>query len=218
MWEQIKDFPNYEVSDLGEVRNISLNKLITAHDNGLGYFQVKIRNDTGRLAKYVHRLVAEAYLPNTNPELEVHHKDHDKSNNRLENLCWVTKSENIRLARAFHTAKINNTAKINSICPQCKMYFKHKKYVDRVYCSNLCKYNSTKLSSIDEFVILGNSFIIWAMSNYPMTYLAKLCKCSDNGLRKRAVNLLGFLPDKVANSTNRPNTIDGLYAVFVEAA
>lgn len=57
---QIEGFPNYEVSDLGEVRNISLNKLITAHDNGLGYFQVKIRNDTGRLAKYVHRLVAEA--------------------------------------------------------------------------------------------------------------------------------------------------------------
>lgn len=209
MWEQIKDFPNYEVSDLGEVRNISLGIVLTAYDNGLGYFQVKLRNSTTKATKYVHRLVAEAFLPNTNPKLEVHHKDHDKANNRLENLSWVTKSENIRLAKVFHCKRVNST------CPQCKIEFKHINSITRVYCSNLCRTNSTKLTSIDNFLALGNDFIIWAVSNYPMTYLAKLCKCSDNGLRKRVLKSLGYLPVKLTNSDNRPSTAAQLYELFL---
>ena len=208
MWKQIEDFPNYEVSDLGEVRNIKLDMIMSLHDNGVGYLQVKLRNCKGRVAKYVHRLVAEAFLPNSNPELEVHHKDHDKTNNSVENLTWVTKSENIKYANSFHKKREV------SICAQCGCEYEHKKSVKRLYCSSSCVAKKNSAKSINEFIELGTSFIIWAVSNYPMTYLAKLCSCSDNGLRKRILSLLGYIPNKLSNGTNRPDNIGDLYSLF----
>jgi hypothetical protein len=71
-----------------------------------GYHTVVLRNGVDKpTCQYVHRLVAGAYLPNPLNLPEVNHKDFDVSNNKLENLEWVTTKQN-----KFHSI-VNNTNK-----------------------------------------------------------------------------------------------------------
>lgn len=98
-------FSHYEVSNLGRVRsNIkSYQKetmtytdyyLISFQDNGHGYLSL---NYKGRNI-YLHRLVAEAFIPNPHNLPEVNHIDGNKYNNCVSNLEWVTRSENVKHA------------------------------------------------------------------------------------------------------------------------
>ena len=59
-----------------------------------GYLRTKVNNRN----KSIHRLVAETYLPNDNNALQVNHKDGNKENNHVDNLEWVTQSENLHHA------------------------------------------------------------------------------------------------------------------------
>jgi hypothetical protein len=71
---------------------------------GNGYWFVGLyRRDDGRRAVngYLHRLVAEAFLPNPDGLPEVNHKDGDKSNNAVSNLEWMTSSQN-----RFHRSRV----------------------------------------------------------------------------------------------------------------
>ena len=63
-----------------------------------GYFMVSICKNKQKKDLYIHRIVAELYLPNPDNLPEVHHKDNDKSNNNIDNLQWTTKSMNCRMS------------------------------------------------------------------------------------------------------------------------
>lgn len=101
-WRSILGFEgHYEVSNRGRVRRVSDGKGATpgrvkrlvVHRNG--YLTVQLQVSGSRRRAYVHRLVAEAFLPNENQERkEVNHKDADKTNNVIENLEWVSRQEN----------------------------------------------------------------------------------------------------------------------------
>ena len=62
---------------------------------GHGYLMVDLHGDKGLKKKYVHRIVAEAFIPNPNGLPQVNHKDEDKTNNVVENLEWCTASYNM---------------------------------------------------------------------------------------------------------------------------
>ena len=94
-WKEVKGFPGYEVSSLGNVRSLSFNRtgtpgLLTPIANTSGYFQVSLK---GKFL-CVHRLVAEAFLPNPDGLPEADHLDRNKSNNAVSNLQWKTLSAN----------------------------------------------------------------------------------------------------------------------------
>lgn len=93
MWKTIQDFTKYEVSDQGEIRNIKTKRILKPSKCANGYLQVHLRRDNKTHFKYVHRLVAEAFLEG---EGEVNHLDGNSSNNSIHNLEWVTHKENIR--------------------------------------------------------------------------------------------------------------------------
>ena len=63
-----------------------------------GYESVTLRKNGRQRRLYVHRLVAEAFLPNEQSLREVNHRDENKSNNTLENLEWCSHSYNMKYA------------------------------------------------------------------------------------------------------------------------
>ena len=94
-WKSVQDNDNYQVSNYGRVRNvIRSSRILTPSNNGNGYLRVDLYRDGTRQKHFVHRLVAKAFLPNAKELPEVNHIDHTRSNNLLENLEWVTSSEN----------------------------------------------------------------------------------------------------------------------------
>ena len=84
VWKTIEDFPSYEVSNLGRVRNKKTSKLLTLIPDKDGYLRVHLNNDKN--VKRVHRLVAQAFIPNKTNKDQVNHKDGDKTNNAVDNL------------------------------------------------------------------------------------------------------------------------------------
>lgn len=95
-WKTINGFSNYEISDQGEVRNKTTNYILKGRMSKSGYLQVSIKKDeTNKFTnQYIHRLVALHFLNNDEQKREVNHKDGNKINNILDNLEWVTSSEN----------------------------------------------------------------------------------------------------------------------------
>lgn len=98
IWKDIPDFETYQVSNLGQVRNKKRDRLLTAHPSARGYMHVGLYKDDKRINVYVHRLVAAAFLERGDENLEVNHIDGDKSNNRVDNLEWCTRSDNTKHA------------------------------------------------------------------------------------------------------------------------
>lgn len=98
-----KDIPGYEdryqVSNLGNVKNAKGNTLKPCKHR-LGYLFVKLSTQGNSSCFYIHRLVAQAFLGSTLELTEVDHLNANKLDNRLENLEWVSRAENIRRAAA----------------------------------------------------------------------------------------------------------------------
>lgn len=90
----------YEVSNLGQVRNVkerrhtSIGRVLKPLPTTNGYFRVCLNKDGERRYISVHRIVATTFLGVPDSELQVNHIDGVKSNNRIDNLEWVTSKQN----------------------------------------------------------------------------------------------------------------------------
>ena len=99
-WKTIDGYNGkYAVSNKGDVKNLQNGKLVPQYDNGVGYKKVHLWKDgIGESRLYVHRLVAKTFIPHSAGREEVNHVDGNHSNNNVENLEWVTSSENSKHA------------------------------------------------------------------------------------------------------------------------
>lgn len=95
IWKTIKDYEKYEVSNLGQVRNKQTMKILKHGEIRGGYLQIELCNSGKKKFFYVHRLVAEAFIPNPNNFPQINHKDENKKNNFVDNLEWCTASYNV---------------------------------------------------------------------------------------------------------------------------
>ena len=86
-WEGV-----YQVSSEGQVRRLTINHP-TLMDNG--YMYASFYDKPRKQQKGLHRVVAEAFIPNPENKKEVNHKNGNKTDNRVENLEWVSPKENI---------------------------------------------------------------------------------------------------------------------------
>lgn len=107
VWKDVVGYEgHYQVSNLGNVRSVKNNniKMLTPKDNGVGYMKVNLRNNGNDKYAFVHRLVATAFLQEDPTRLFVNHINSIKGDNRVDNLEWVTKSENGK--HAFRSGKL----------------------------------------------------------------------------------------------------------------
>jgi len=94
-WKEIKDYPNYKVNSYGEIYSKNLNKKMKLKARKDGYVRVMLYNENGGKHFYVHILVAKEFIPNILNLPEVDHMDSNRSNNRADNLMWVTRIQNL---------------------------------------------------------------------------------------------------------------------------
>lgn len=107
VWRSVKDFEGiYEVSNLGRVR--SLDREVPHKNLGIqrrkgkilsqkvhkGYLKVNLNKSGQKSQPFVHRLVAESFVPNPDNKIQVNHVDEDCKNNSCTNLEWCTPKEN----------------------------------------------------------------------------------------------------------------------------
>ena len=105
-WKPVPNSNRYMVSNLGRIARSRIKGLVPLKPSihGRGYLRADVILDGIRKSCFVHRLVAEAFLPNESKKPHVNHIDGDKRNNRVENLEWVTNQENVEHARKMGLA------------------------------------------------------------------------------------------------------------------
>lgn len=98
-WVILKDFPLYEVNRKGEIRNKKTKRIKKPQMDSWGYNQVGLSNGSKKtIHKTVHRLVAKTFLDSARDDLQVNHIDGNKTNNSIDNLEFVTGSQNVKHA------------------------------------------------------------------------------------------------------------------------
>lgn len=105
IWKDIYGFPNYQVSNLGRIKNKKGKTLSQANVTN-GYLIVNLCKNGKSSNKFVHRLVAMAFISNVENKPTVNHIDGNKHNNRVENLEWCTNKE--QTAHALKIGLIDN--------------------------------------------------------------------------------------------------------------
>ena len=113
IWAPISEDPRYDISNLGNVRSWVTHPFrkndsprpISCYKNVYGYITTRIGDRT----KMVHRLIAQAFIPNPDNKPQVNHKDLNRSNNDVCNLEWVTATEIVR--HAIDTGAFKNDHK-----------------------------------------------------------------------------------------------------------
>lgn len=112
---EIPGFPNYMVTEYGQVWSMKNNHWLSPCDNGVGYLYVCLCIKGQIKHKYIHRLVLEAFVGPGLKGMECRHKDGDSTNNRLNNLRWGTRSENHRDAVKHGTSPFGNGEQNHSV-------------------------------------------------------------------------------------------------------
>lgn len=105
--KRIEDWEDYSVTEDGRIWSHRSNKFLKCFSSKEGYIRLELNKDGLAKNLTVHRLVAQAFIPNPEGKSEVNHIDGNKSNNHVSNLEWVTRSENM-----VHAIK-NNLQTIN---------------------------------------------------------------------------------------------------------
>jgi hypothetical protein len=117
-WKDIEDYENYQVSNFGNIYSKTTEAFLSSDCKKHQYRYVTLSKNNKQSTFCVHRLVAKAFVYNSNPDLktQVDHIDGNKRNNYASNLEWVSPSENVKRSRK--TGLVSSTTNRNEIIEQ----------------------------------------------------------------------------------------------------
>ena len=120
IWKTIENYPNYMVSDYGNIMSLNYRRTSKPHilkqeTNNDGYKLVCLHNENGSKMMTVHRIVAKAFIFNKFKYNEINHKNNDRSDNRVSNLEWISHKDNIKQRDLTYKPKINNQITPNEV-------------------------------------------------------------------------------------------------------
>ena len=149
IWKDIDGFDgDYQVSSYGRIKSLKKNveKILKTHTNKkTGYAYVGLCKDGKVFTNTVHRIVAEAFIPNPDNLPCVNHKDEDKLNNNVDNLEWCTYEYNLNYGT--HTQRAKATKKQNGTDMLLYEYScKNRDYLNQKIRERQCK----QIAQIDK--------------------------------------------------------------------
>ena len=179
-WKTITYAPNYEVSNLGNIKNIKTNKLITINYDRLKKYNIRARPGLSHNGKikmyYLHRIVAAHFIDNPDNLPEVNHIDGDPYNNTFDNLEWISKLDNMKHANenklmtrytrgVILTNKITGEVKVFDKVTDCATYLGYKpskvsntcndRRIDKLYDM---KYETDERSIVEDENTIWNEY------------------------------------------------------------
>lgn len=111
IWKDVKEYEElYQVSNLGRVKRVKTGRILKGIKDRGGYLLVGLYKNNIVSKKLIHRLVAQAFIPNSENKPQVNHMDENKTNNRVSNIEWTTAKEN-----SNHGTRNERSSKTKSI-------------------------------------------------------------------------------------------------------
>jgi hypothetical protein len=159
--KKIKNYENYKIFPDGRIWSIKSNKFIKANINSSGYLKVGLYNKNGIKYFNIHRLIAENFIENKFQKPQVNHINGIKTDNRIENLEWVTASQNSKHAWNNGLCKISDIGIIKR------------------------KYNGYKMGLLNKKIILDNNTGIY----YDSIKEAAFAKNLNYGILRKNLSL-----------------------------
>ena len=138
---------DYEITKSGEVINKNTNRVLKPQLNGKGYYRVCI----GGQLKFVHRLVAQKYVPNPNNKPQVNHKDGNKLNNYVDNLEWVDNTENRKHAVENGLHLSGEKCSYSKLNKQQVNFIRNHKEISNVELARLFNIKRSTISSVKNY-------------------------------------------------------------------
>ena len=144
IWKKVDGYPNYEVSNLGNVRSLNYHregesKILKTSLNNKGYLYITLCKEGKTKRYFVHRLVAQAFLDNPNNLPQVNHKDEDKTNNHVSNIEYCDAKYNMNYGTRIDRQKQNTINKQGKECNYSKpinQYSKDNVFIKRWDCAS----------------------------------------------------------------------------------
>lgn len=142
-WKIIKGYENYMISSLGRIkiinyRNTGKERIMKPQLKKNGYLDIGLNKNGIQKRFLIHRLVAEAFIPNPDNLPQVNHKSENKLDNSVENLEWCDAKYNINFGTCIERRSKKKGRSVE--------VFKNGIYIETVTSTNLCakKYKTTQ--------------------------------------------------------------------------
>ena len=117
---KILGYKNYIVTDKGEVINTNTNHALKKQVNNCGYYRVELSRSGKQKKYFVHRLVASAYIENSDNLPQVNHLNGDKLDNKISNLEWCTASHNHKHSYKYLGRPVTRIFDTDNVCTKIK--------------------------------------------------------------------------------------------------
>ena len=163
-WKNVQGYEKYQVSNQGRVRSITKKgkiKILKPQLNKSGYYRVWLSKEGKTQRFLVHRLVALAFIENPEGHPQINHIDFKRTNNRVENLEWITHKDNCQ-----YSAENARKSALNAKSPKSGhhyIYQRGSKYKFSIIIKH--KYKTKLFDSLLEAITYRDAFMVTAYEN-----------------------------------------------------